>query len=92
MIVRILGEGQYRLDDAAAARANVIDQRVQAATEANDETAFAAALAELVALIVESGTPLAPEEFIGSDAVVPARDTTLDQARDLLSYEGLIPD
>jgi hypothetical protein len=29
---------------------------------------------------------------VGSDAVVPDPDTTLDEARSLLSEEGLIPD
>ncbi|MFP5450262.1 MAG: PspA-associated protein PspAA [Thermoleophilia bacterium] len=91
MIVRILGEGQYRLDDAAFAKAGEFDDRVQAAAEAGDEAAFAAALSELLDVITASGTELAADEFEGSDAVIPGHGTTLAEARDLLSSEGLIP-
>lgn len=91
MIVRILGEGQYRLDDRAFAAVTVIDDRVQAAAEAGDEQAFAAALGELLDAITSSGTELAPDEFEGSDAVIPGHGTTLAEAQDLLSSEGLIP-
>ena len=91
MIVRILGEGQYRLDDAAFAKAGEFDVRVQAAAEAGDEAAFAAALSELLDVITASGTELAADEFEGSDAVIPGHGTTLAEARDLLSSEGLIP-
>ena len=91
MIVRILSEGQYRLDDAAFAAVHEIDDRVQAAADANDGPAFEAALAELQEAITSRGVELAPDEFEGSDAVVPARGTTLEEARDLLSSEGLIP-
>jgi hypothetical protein len=91
VIVRILGEGQYRLDDAAFAKAGEIDDRVQAAAESGDEAGFAAALAELLDLITASGTELAADEFEGSDAVIPGHGTTLAEAQDLLSSEGLIP-
>lgn len=91
MIVRILGEGQYRLDDAAFAAVTEIDDRVQAAAEAGDEGAFATALGELLDAIAARGSELAPDEFEGSDAVIPGHGTTLAEARDLLSSEGLIP-
>jgi hypothetical protein len=91
VIVRILGEGQYRLDDAAYAAVSEIDDRVQVAAEAGDEAGFATALSELLDAIVASGTELAPDEFEGSDAVIPGHGTTLAEAQDLLSSEGLIP-
>ena len=92
MIVRILGEGQYRLDDEGFSAVNAIDDRVQAAAEASDATGFAAALTELVDAVVRVGTPLDADEFQGSDAIVPGHGTTLEDARELLSSEGLIPD
>ena len=91
MIVRILGEGQYRLDDAAFAAVSEIDDRVQAAAEADDEAGFAAALTELVDAVVEKGSPLSADELHASDAIVPGHGTTLAEARELLSSEGLIP-
>lgn len=92
MIVRVLGEGQFRLDDAAFEAVNAIDDRVQEAAEAGDESAFRDALAELVGAIKGQGDPLPADEFIGSDAIVPGESTTLAEAQDMLSAEGLIPD
>ena len=91
MIVRILGEGQYRLDDEAFGAVSQIDDRVQAAADADDEAGFATALTELVDAIIAHGVPLAADEFEGSDAIVPGHGTTLEEARELLSSEGLIP-
>lgn len=91
MIVRILGEGQYQLDDAAFAAVSEIDDRVQAAAEADDEAGFAASLQELVDAVIASGAPLSPDDLHSSDAIVPGHGTTLAEARELLSSEGLIP-
>jgi hypothetical protein len=92
MIVRILGDRQYRLDDDAFAAANQVDDRVQAAVESGDPDAFGAALRELVAIIREKGEPLGLEEFVGSDAFVPGAETSLEEAREMLDEEGLVPD
>lgn len=91
MIVRVLGEGQYRLDDEAFAAVHDLDDRVQAAADAGDEEAFATALTELVDAIVSRGEPLPADELVTSDAIVPGHGTTLAEARELLSSEGLIP-
>ena len=92
MIVRVLGsEGQFRLDDAAFASVSEIDDRLQAAAEAGDEVGFATALAQLIGAIHEKGDPLPIDELVGSDAVVPAEGTSLEEAKALLSPEGLIP-
>lgn len=91
MIVRILGEGQYRLDEEAFATASEIDDRVQAAADAGDDAAFQATLTELVDAIQRLGVPLPADDLEGSDAIVPGHGTTLAEARELLSSEGLIP-
>jgi hypothetical protein len=91
MIVRVLGDAQYRLGDEAFASVSAIDDRVQAAADAGDATAFATALGELVAAIRTAGEPVPADEFVGSDAVVPDPDTTLEEAREMLSEEGLVP-
>lgn len=92
MIVRVLGEGQYRLADGVFSQANSIDDRLQAAVEADDAGAFSGALGDLIAFITANGTPVPADELIGSDAIVPAPDTTLEEIRVLLGDEGLIPD
>ena len=91
MIVRILGEGQYRLDEEAFATASEIDDRVQAAADAGDDAGFQASLTELVDAIQRLGAPLPADDLEGSDAIVPGHGTTLAEARELLSSEGLMP-
>lgn len=92
MIVRILGEGQYKVSDAAADTLNAIDDRLEKAVESGDEAAFATELEALVAAVRSHGERLDDGELVGSDAVVPDPDTSLDEARRMLSEEGLIPD
>ena len=93
MIVRVLGHGQFRLDDGDMASVESADDAVEAAIAANDEKAFQAALAGLIATIKEVGDPVPDDEFIGSDIIVPDQDITLAEARTLegAEGEGLIP-
>ena len=90
MIVRILGEGQLRVDDAAAADLHALDADVEAAVERNDQAALAAALSALLAR-ARQGTPLPPDSLEPSDVIIPHEDATLDEVRKLLTDEGLIP-
>ena len=93
MIVRILGDGQYRLDDGDVAQVEKADDQVEAAIAAKDGDAFTAALNGLVDTIRRVGEPVADDQFVPSDVIVPDRDTTLEDAA---AYhdddgEGLIP-
>jgi hypothetical protein len=92
VIVRILGHGQYRVPDDAADELNAIDDRLEQAVRTQDEAAFAAELAALVAAVRSHGSAVADDELLASDAVVPDPDTSLEVALHLLSDEGLIPD
>ena len=40
----------------------------------------------------ESGEKLADEDLSPSDAIIPPEDLSLEEARELLTGEGLIPD
>ncbi|MGD9959728.1 PspA-associated protein PspAA [Nocardioides sp.] len=91
MIVRILGEGQYDVDDAALDQLNTLDSGVEAAVEAGDEPAFASALAALLDGVRSAGTALADEALDPSDLILPPADASIDEVRDLLSDDGLIP-
>ena len=91
MIVRILGEGQFRVDDVAAADLNRLDTELEAAVNHNDEAAFGAALDGLLAHVRAQGTPLPPDTLEPSDLILPAEDTSMDEVRKMLTGEGLIP-
>ena len=61
MIVRILGEGQFRVDDAATDELNHLDTELETAVERSDEPAFEAALAGLLAQVRAQGSRLPPD-------------------------------
>ena len=91
MIVRILGEGQFRVDDSAAADLNRLDTELEAAVDQGDESAFTAALTSLLAQVRAQGSPLPPDILEPSDLILPAQDSSMDDVRKLLTDEGLIP-
>jgi hypothetical protein len=51
-----------------------------------------AKLRELAEVVKGGGSKLADDDLSASDAIVPPDDLTLDEARELLEGEGLIPD
>jgi hypothetical protein len=91
VIVRILGEGQFRIGDAAAAELNRLDTELEAAVNHNDETAFAAALDGLLAQVRAQGSPLPPDSLEESALILPHQGSSMDEVRKLLTDEGLIP-
>jgi len=92
MIVRIMGEGQYRLGEDCLKRVNVLDNAGVKAVEANDEDAFHAAFEEMLDIIRKEGEHLGDEEIETSDVIVPPPDTSFAEAAADFSGEGLIPD
>lgn len=93
MIVRIMGEGQLRVDDEQVDHLNSLDDTLQARVDDGDEDGFRRALAALLAQVRGIGERLPDDELVASDAVVPSEDATLADVRELLSSsdEGLIP-
>jgi hypothetical protein len=58
VIVRISGEGQFSIDDAATAELNRLDSELEAAVDRNDEVAFTAALHGLLDQVRAHGSSL----------------------------------
>lgn len=81
MIVRIMAEGQYRIADEAMPEVQQLDDELDNSVEANDESAFSAALQRLVAYVREHGVEVPYEEVIPSDLIVPAPDMSLAEAQ-----------
>ena len=92
MIVRVLSQGQYDVPDDRLVELNEVDERLVEAVEAGDEEAFATALGELLGAVVAGGSPVPLDSLVSSDLVLPAADSTLDEVRELLGDEGLVPD
>jgi hypothetical protein len=92
VIVRLLGEGQWRVDDTVAARLNELDEDVARAVEAKDESALWRGLQALAETVRQNGERLADDDLTPSDAIIPPEDLSLEEAQELLEGEGLIPD
>ncbi len=91
MIVRILGEGQFKVDDAATTELNRLDADLETAVNHNDQAAFTAALTGLLAQVRAQGSPLPTDSLGESDLILPHQDSSMDEVRKLLTDEGLIP-
>jgi hypothetical protein len=91
MIVRILGEGQLVLEKEALGELNVLDNALLAAVETGEQAPFEAAMAALLDKVRQLGSPLPVDELKPSDFILPSAHSSLDEVRDLLSSDGLIP-
>ncbi len=91
MIVRILGEDQFTVDDAAVAELNRLDSELEAAVDRSDGAAFTAALHALLNQVRAQGSPLPADALEPSDLILPPPDASMDEVRQMLTDEGLIP-
>ena len=91
MIVRIMGEGQVRLADSHLAELNKLDDELLAEMEKGDGPGFRRTLNALLARVRDLGEPLPDDSLEPSDLILPSPDATLEEVRDLLTDDGLIP-
>ncbi|MFI5884181.1 hypothetical protein [Streptomyces sp. NPDC051554] len=91
MIVRIMGEGQVRLADSHLTELNKLDNVLLTEVQSGDVPAFRQTLQALLAKVRELGEPLPDDSLEPSELILPAEDATLEEVRDLLSDDGLIP-
>jgi hypothetical protein len=92
VIVRIAGEGQFRLPDGDADRLNELDNRAVAAAEQGDETGFQELWNQMLALVETDGETVPDDELVESDVILPPRDVTFAEAQGEFTGDGLIPD
>jgi hypothetical protein len=92
VIVRISGEGQFRLPDEDSDRLNELDNRAVSAVEEGDETGFRELWSQMLELISSDGNRVDDEELVESDVILPPRDISFEEARGEFTGDGLIPD
>jgi len=93
VIVRLMHEGQYEVPDSLRDELNDADERALMALAEGNVVALNASIEEMWALVRANGDPLPANELTpDSDVIVPPADLTLDEAQELLTGEGLIPD
>jgi len=93
-IVRIMGQGQFTVDNITLKRLNEIDDSIVqlVSKEKSDDAEFKKRLTELTDIVEAKGKPLDPKEIIQSDIILPSPDLSVDEAKRLFSGEGVIPE
>ena len=92
MIVRILTEGQYDLPSEYLDELNNIDNQIVDLVAEKSRIEFESMITKMLDLVREKGTPVPIDEMVESDIVLPEPDITLDEAAELCTGEGLVPD
>jgi hypothetical protein len=92
VIVRLMGEGQFRVDDDLLSKLNELDEKAQTAADAGDEPELDRVLDEMWSLVQADGERLGDDDLHPSDVLIPPSDLTLEETQRLFSDQGLIPD
>ena len=90
MIVRIMCQGQYNVDNTLVKQLNAIDNRIVNHITGVDKDGFRTDLAELISLVRDKGIPLDPANIAQSDIIIPPEDLTFDEASLIFKGHGLI--
>ncbi|WP_258360060.1 PspA-associated protein PspAA [Moorella sulfitireducens] len=85
MIIRILTEGQYRLTGEALAELDRLDDRLLDALETGNPEEYESSFREVLSLIRGRGMRIPDTELVESDLILPAPDTTFEEALDLFA-------
>jgi hypothetical protein len=91
MIVRIMGEGQVKVDDSHRTQLNTLDNELLAAVQSGDEEAFRRTLTALLDGVRGLGAVLPDDALEPSELILPSPDATLAEVRAMLNDDGLIP-
>ncbi|WP_030382599.1 MULTISPECIES: PspA-associated protein PspAA [unclassified Streptomyces] len=91
MIVRIMGEGQVKLDDSRFAELNKLDDDLLAEVEGGDEAGFRRTLTALLDEVRRLGEPLPADSLEPSELILPSPEATLEEVREMLADDGLLP-
>jgi hypothetical protein len=92
MIIRIMGEGQYRAPETLCDELNQIDNRIVYLVEGGKAEEFRNELAKLISKIKEKGEPIEAEEILESDIIVPPADLSLEEAKAVFRGSGIFKD
>jgi len=91
MIVRIMGEGQVRLEDSRLTELSKLDDDLLAEVEGGDEAGFRRTLTALLDAVRALGEPLPADSLEPSDLILPSPEATVEEVREMLADDGLLP-
>jgi hypothetical protein len=84
MIVRILGDRLYEVEQDDLAAIDALDSSMDTALKAGDEASFSTALSDLIDKVRSSSKALPDDDDSKSDLVVPHEGASLQEVRDML--------
>lgn len=91
MIVRIMGEGQIDIAPGDLDVLNALDAELEAAIESGEEESFRVRLHALLDKVRHVGKALPDDSLESSELILPPADASMDEVREMLGNEGLIP-
>jgi len=94
-IVRIMGQGQYKVNEEIVRNINDIDNaivQILQNADKSDDREFKTKIGHLVQIITSKGQRLDDKEIVESDIIVPDSDISIDEAKKVFKGEGIIPD
>lgn len=92
MIIRIMGEGQYRAPESICDELNQIDNRIVQLVAEGKADEFKKELVRLISEVKGKGEAVNSEEILESDIIVPPADLSFDEAKDIFKGVGIFAD
>jgi len=86
-----MGEGQLEIAQSDMEVLNELDSALEAAIESGDETVFRERLHALLDKVRQVGKELPEDSLEPSELILPPSDASMDEVREMLGAEGLIP-
>jgi hypothetical protein len=101
IIIRISGQGQFKVTSEILDKINKIDNSIVDLTEnisldSSDrkltQKELQSKLTEMKNLITSNGQPINDKEIVESDVIVPDSDISIEEATKIFKEEGIISD
>jgi hypothetical protein len=95
--VRIFGSGQYTISKNTLNKLNKLDNNIvkllsKEEEDSKSESQFREVVSKMVSIVKREGKPIPPEDIVPSHAIIPDQQITLDEARQIFSGEGAVPE
>lgn len=93
-IVRIMGHGQFRVDNKILKKLNEIDNSIVqlVSNDRSDDIEFRKRLTEFTDIVETNGERLEPTEIVQSDIILPSPDLSIEEAKRLFKGDGVVPE
>ena len=92
MIIRVMGEGQFEVDEEVVKGLNELDEQAEQALESGDQERLTELLERMSEAVRTNGARVPDDHLSPSEGIVPPSDLTLEEAHELFEGDGLIPD